>query len=58
MKAGSAGGIEAAVKAINTHINNAGVCYQGCGALMSMTANNGKKHLSKTTNTNKNEINR
>ena len=35
----AAGGIEAVVKAINTHINNAGVCEQGCGALMNMTAN-------------------
>ena len=39
MKAGTAGGIEAVVKAINTHINNAGVCYRGCGALNSMTVN-------------------
>ena len=39
MKAGAAGGIEAAVKAINTHIDNAGVCEQGCGALWCMTAN-------------------
>ena len=39
MKAGAAGGIEAVVKAINKHINNAGVCEQGCGALYSMTAN-------------------
>ena len=42
MKAGAAGGIEAVVKAINTHIDNAGVCEQGCGALNNMTANNGK----------------
>ena len=41
-KAGAAGGIEAVVKAINTHISNAGVCEQGCGALLNMTANNGK----------------
>ena len=39
MKAGTAGGIDAVVKAINTHIDNAGVCKQGCGALMNMTAN-------------------
>ena len=43
MKAGAAGGIEAVVKAINTHINNAGVCVQGCGALLNMTINNSKK---------------
>ena len=42
MKAGAVGGIEAAVKAINTHINNAGVCYSGCGALGVMTFDNGK----------------
>ena len=44
MKAGAAGGIEAVVKAINTHINNAGVCEQGCGALNNMTFNSSKKH--------------
>ena len=42
MKAGTAGGIEAAVKAINTHINNAGVCEWVCRALINMTANSGK----------------
>ena len=39
VKAGATGGIDAVVKAINTHIDNAGVCYQGCGALMSMAVN-------------------
>ena len=39
MKAGAAGGIEAVVKAINIHIDNANVCEQGCGALWNMTAN-------------------
>ena len=43
MKAGAAEGIEAAVKAINTHIDNADVCENGCIALMSMTFDNGKK---------------
>ena len=42
MKAGTAGGIEAAVKAINIHINNASMCCTGCGALNSMTLNNSK----------------
>ena len=42
VKAGAAGGIEAVVKAINAHINNAGVCENGCGALWNMTTNNGK----------------
>ena len=37
IKAGAAGGIEAVVKAINTHISNASVCYQGCDALKNMT---------------------
>ena len=36
---GEAGGIETVVKAINTHIDNADVCEQGCGALWSMTIN-------------------
>ena len=39
VKAGAAGGIEAAVKAINTHIDNAGVCECGCGALWNMALN-------------------
>ena len=46
MKAGVAGGIETAVKAINTHVYNAGVCYRGCGALWNMTVNG--KALTKT----------
>ena len=41
MRAGAARGIEAVVKAINTHIANAGVCEKGCGALRNM-ADNGK----------------
>ena len=41
VKAGTAGGIEAVVKAINTHIDNPGVCRTGCGALWNM-ANNSK----------------
>ena len=44
MRAGATGGIEAVVKAISTHVNNAGVCEQGCGALWNM-ANNGKNTL-------------
>ena len=40
MKAGAAGGIEAVVKAINTHIGNADVCKNGCGALWNMVAFN------------------
>ena len=43
VKAGAAGGIEAVVKAINTHIYNAGVCKNGCSALLIMAFNNGKK---------------
>ena len=42
VSAGNVGGIEAVVKAINTNINNADVCKNGCGALWNMTANNGK----------------
>ena len=47
MKAGAAGGIEAVVKVISTHINNAGVCENGCGALRNMTVNNGKNTVIK-----------
>ena len=39
MKAGAAGGVDAAVKVINTHIYNADVCEWGCGALWIMTVN-------------------
>ena len=42
VKAGKAGGVEAVVKAIYTHINDSSVCLQGCGALWAMTGNNGK----------------
>ena len=38
-KAGTAGGIEVIVKAINIHIGNVDACENGCGALMSMAAN-------------------
>ena len=50
MKAGAAGGIEAVVKAINTHINNADVCYRGCGALCNMTVNGKAIDTTKSTN--------
>ena len=39
MKAGAAGGIEAVVKVINTHIENPDVSFNGCGALESMINN-------------------
>ena len=42
VKAGATGGIEAAVKTINTHIDNADVCEWGCGALWNMTLDNSK----------------
>ena len=45
-EAGVAGGIEAVVKAINTHISNSGVCENGCGALWNMT-DNGKNTVIK-----------
>ena len=56
MKTGAAGGIDAVVKTINTHIDNADVCKQGCWALMSMTVNG--KNSDKTTKINENEMNR
>ena len=43
MKAGAAGAIEAVVKVINTHINNASVCEKGCDTLKSIATNGGKK---------------
>ena len=52
MKAGTAGGIEAVVKVINTHVNNVDVCEKGCGALKNMTWDNGKR-LIKHNNQNK-----
>ena len=42
MRAGTAGGIEAVVKVINTHINNPDACEQGCHTLKIMIENNGK----------------
>ena len=39
VKAGAVGGIEAVVKAINTHLGDSSVCEKGCGALWNMTAN-------------------
>ena len=42
MKAGASGGIEAMVKAINTHIKNYGVCENGCGALWNIVADDCK----------------
>ena len=54
MKAGATGGIEAAVKAINNHIDNARVCQTGCGALRNMTTNSKSTDKQKQTN----EINR
>ena len=42
MKTGKTGGIEAIIKAINTHINNDDVCKNGCGALCNIAANNSK----------------
>ena len=42
IKAGKVGGIEAVVKAINTHIDNADVCKRGCRVLVSMSAKRNK----------------
>ena len=60
MKAGTAGGIEAVVKAINTRIDNADVCLHGCAALCVMAVNNGKNETTKnkTKQHNQNEMNR
>ena len=45
VNAGARGGIEAVVKAINTHINNAGVCENGCGTLWNITRDSRKSML-------------
>ena len=42
MKAETAGVIEAVVRAISAHIDNADVCIQGCCALRNMVSGNGK----------------
>ena len=47
--AGKCGAIEAVVSAMKTHLNNAGVCEKGCGALINITANNGKCHCTHRT---------
>ena len=57
MEAGTAGGIEAVVKAINTHIDNVDVCKKGCAALVNML-NNGKTLIKQQTNQIVNEMNR
>ena len=44
------------MKAINTHINNSDVCKNGCGALNSMTANNGKLSYIQNKNMHKQSI--
>ena len=42
MKAGKAGGTEAIIKVINTHIDNANVCKCGCAVLCFMIDAKGK----------------
>ena len=42
VKAVAAGGIDAIVRAMNTHINNADVCEYGCCALCNMAINRSK----------------
>ena len=42
VRAGTAGAIEAVVNAINTHSDDPNVYKQGCDALWSITADNGK----------------
>ena len=48
VKAGAAGGVEAVVKVINTHIDNAEVCENGCGALWNITVNGKNTKLRQT----------
>ena len=42
VKAGDAGGIEAVVNSINTHIDSENICLRGCGALSRIALSNGK----------------
>lgn len=37
-------GIEVVTKAINTHINNATVCFYGCGSLFNMVGDGNTSH--------------
>ena len=50
------GGIEAVIKAVSIHVDNAGVCYVGCGALTNIAANYGKAQQQQQQNIN--EMNR
>ena len=50
--AGGAGAIDVIVSAMKTHIDNAGVCGQGCKALGNITVNG----TSQYTQTNKQHI--
>ena len=43
MKAGEGGAIEVILNVMRTHINNAGVCEEGCKALINIAHNNGKQ---------------
>ena len=45
MKAVTVGGIEAVIKAINSHVHNPDVCENGCYALYNMIFDNGKKTI-------------
>lgn len=42
MKAGEKGGTEVVIRAINTHINNASVCENGCCTLRNIIKGNSK----------------
>ena len=49
MKVGAAGGIEAVVKVINSHIYNADVCCQSCNVLDALIPDEGKTPLTDKT---------
>ena len=53
-----AGGIETVVKAIKTHITDADVCENGCGALRNMTFNGKKNDKQHKSTENENVMNR
>ena len=45
MRAGTAGGIEAVLKAIDAHMDRVDLCRQGCAVLYSLTINNCKNNM-------------
>lgn len=47
-KIGESGVIKTIIDATNMNINDVNVCEYGCGALLNITSNNGKKYTDNT----------